>query len=191
MTPAAPYAPRQARALYAGAFAWGLAEATLFFVVPDMLLTWIALRDRRRALIACLAALPGAILGGAIMAVLGHAHPMAMHAWLDRVPAVSSPLIDTTRAAMEQRGALAMLIGPFTGVPYKLFAAQALDTGMRLPELLAWTIPARLPCFVALVLASHAAAAWLRPRLRRGAVPAIWAAAWVVNYALYWSIMPS
>ena len=43
---------------------WGAAEATLFFIVPDVFLSWLALSDRRQALIACLYALLGALVGG-------------------------------------------------------------------------------------------------------------------------------
>jgi len=38
---------------------WGLAEATLFFIVPDVFLSLVALRDRRAALVACGWAIPG------------------------------------------------------------------------------------------------------------------------------------
>ena len=35
---------------------WGFSEATLFFIVPDVFLTVIVLRDRRAALLCCGAA---------------------------------------------------------------------------------------------------------------------------------------
>jgi hypothetical protein len=35
------------------AFLWGIAEATFFFIVPDVLLSWLALSSHRRGLIAC------------------------------------------------------------------------------------------------------------------------------------------
>lgn len=185
------FSPRRARWLYLAAFTWGLAEGTLFFVVPDVLLTWIALRDRRRALNACLTALAGALCAGALMAVLGRAHPHAMHAWLDRVPAVSPWLIDKARATMQQHGGVALIAGAFSGVPYKLFAGQALAAGLSLSALLVWTVPARLSRFVLLSLLANLAARWMRPRLRHGPVVAVWALAWIVNYALYWSLLPS
>jgi hypothetical protein len=46
---------------------WGLAEATLFFIVPDVWLTLITVWSPRKALIACLFALLGALAGGALM----------------------------------------------------------------------------------------------------------------------------
>jgi len=46
------------------AFLWGLAEATCFFIVPDVLLSFIALRRLRTALLCCGLALAGALLAG-------------------------------------------------------------------------------------------------------------------------------
>jgi len=48
------------------ALVWGFAEATLFFFVPDILITRIALADLRRALWACFWSLLGAVSGGAV-----------------------------------------------------------------------------------------------------------------------------
>jgi membrane protein YqaA with SNARE-associated domain len=189
MRDARPFDARHEPHLFLAAFVWGVAEGTLFFVVPDVLLTWIALRDRRRALDACLAATAGAVCGGLLMAVLGHAHPHAMLAWLDKVPAVNAHLIDQARSAMHRHGGLALLEGAFSGVPYKLFAAQARAAGLSLPALLIWTVPARLSRFVLLTLVANAVARWLRPRTHHGVVVAVWALGWSVNYALYWSLL--
>jgi membrane protein YqaA with SNARE-associated domain len=52
------------------AFIWGLAEATLFFIVPDVYLGFVALFDWRRALRALAAPIAGAVLGGALMYAL-------------------------------------------------------------------------------------------------------------------------
>ncbi len=43
---------------------WGFAEATFFFIVPDVLLTLIALKNWRLATRACLWSLGGALIGG-------------------------------------------------------------------------------------------------------------------------------
>jgi membrane protein YqaA with SNARE-associated domain len=48
-------------------FAWGLAESTFFFFVPDVVLTFSALRNYRMALRAAVAALAGALIGGTLM----------------------------------------------------------------------------------------------------------------------------
>ncbi len=54
--------------LWLGLF-WGFAEATLFFIVPDVLLTLVALFSFRRSaqLMACI--LVGAVAGGSVMSL--------------------------------------------------------------------------------------------------------------------------
>ena len=67
------------RTALATAFAWGLAEAICFFIVPDVLLTLIAMRSLRSAMKATMAALAGALVGGALVVVFAHASPDAAH----------------------------------------------------------------------------------------------------------------
>src|SRR6185295_6371406 len=75
------------------AFVWGLAEATLFFVVPDVFLTVVALARPSRLVRCCLWAAAGASLGGAIvMRWAAMAPESATHAML-ALPAISPGLI--------------------------------------------------------------------------------------------------
>ena len=53
------------------AMAWGFAEATFFFIIPDVFLTYIALKNWRQATRACFWALGGALIGGAVMYAWG------------------------------------------------------------------------------------------------------------------------
>ena len=77
-----------------GAALWGFAEATLFFLVPDVLLSAIALRRGRLAGVACLVALLGALPGGALLYRWGEREPVAARRALDRLPAISTTTID-------------------------------------------------------------------------------------------------
>ena len=63
------------RAAQIVAFAWGFAEATLFFIVPDVPLTGVGCRSLRAGLKAMSAALVGALLGGMLMYNAGAAAP--------------------------------------------------------------------------------------------------------------------
>lgn len=70
------------------AASWGLAEATFFFLVPDILLTRIAIRGLVPALWAAAAAMLGAVLGGIIMYLLGQGAFIAACRFLDFIPAI-------------------------------------------------------------------------------------------------------
>ena len=58
-------APEPCRPVAPLALAWGLAEATFFFIVPDVLLSRLVLSDWRLCARACLWAVAGALVGAA------------------------------------------------------------------------------------------------------------------------------
>jgi hypothetical protein len=66
------------------AFAWGLAEATVFFVVPDVWISRLALSSWRAALRGCALALVGALVGGVLLYLAGGRHEAALLALYDR-----------------------------------------------------------------------------------------------------------
>lgn len=106
------------------AFVWGLAEATVFFIVPDVLLSFVALRSLRRAFTCCLLALAGALLGGVGMYWLGQQWPEAMTRLLDRIPAIAPPMLARVARELADSGALAIMLGPLSGTPYKAYAVD-------------------------------------------------------------------
>lgn len=149
----APVAARTDRPFrFSGAMAgaWGFAEATLFFIVPDVLLTWIALRDGRAAWRACLWALAGALIGGVVMYTWGAYAPASTQAALDRIPAINAAMIETVRQQLAAEGALALARGPIGGVPYKIYAAQAGASDVPFWLFLVVSLPARFARFAAI-----------------------------------------
>lgn len=171
------------------AFLWGFAEATLFFIVPDVLLSLIALTSRRRALLASGFAVLGALLGGWLMyrwALLDAVHARDV---LASVPAISSGLLDQVQQQLASSGLAAMFAGAFSGVPYKLYAAEAGAAALPLAAFLALSLPARALRFLLVVvavdwIARHGAQA-MRPARRVALVLGFW----VLFYAGYFSTM--
>ena len=178
-------------ALWLAGFIWGLAEATVFFVVPDVLLTFVA---QRRGLCAAIVAMmfvvAGAVAGGTAMWWIGGAYPEATVRLLDGIPAISENMIEGAGAEQAQAPFKALLIGAFSGAPYKVFAATAQAAGVSLPWFLLMTILARAARFIVAIVATvvidRLAAHWLSSRARWR----ILAAFWVVFYAVYWAMMP-
>lgn len=164
--------------------AWGVAEATFFFVVPDVLLSAIAMRSARAALAATGAAVAGALLGGAAMFLLARGDPALARGAVDGVPFIPPRLFDEAAALTAAHGGLGILFGAFQGLPYKIFAVQA-PAAQTLGDFLAWTVPGRAVRFLLVVAIALLAARWIGRRFPRGLVVA-WAAAWVVVYAIYW-----
>jgi hypothetical protein len=73
------------------AFAWGLAEATLFFMVPDMIATLTALYSARRAYLQVALIVAGAVIGGALMFYWSSYSGMARN-WVEQVPRIHEPM---------------------------------------------------------------------------------------------------
>lgn len=172
------------------AFLWGVAEATLFFIVPDVLLTAIALRAPGKAVLASLFVLAGAVLGGLGMFWWAQADPEAARAAVLAVPAISEPLMARARGLLAEHGLLTgMIAGSVSGIPYKIFAVEtALDGTGALGFALA-SLPARLLRFLlaigAVVLLSRTVFARFGDRGR------MWVLAgfWTLFYAVYLTAM--
>lgn len=131
------------------AFTWGFAEATVFFVVPDAWTSAVGLRRPGRAQALTLTATAGAVFGGAVVHRWSARTDPARSATLAaRIPAISPTMVAKVDAQMGTRGFPALMIGPFTGTPYKLYARSAAAQGMPLSGLALWTLPARLARFV-------------------------------------------
>lgn len=171
------------------ALAWGFAEATLFFLVPDVLLTWIALRHARAAWRACLWTLAGALVGGAVMYLWGATAPVWARAALEHVPAVSAAMCDDVAEQLRTQGTLALFVGPITGTPYKIYAVQAGAARTGLGTFLLVSVPARLLRFVIVTGLVVLICRWL-PRtlaVRQGMHLVVW----VAFYGWYfWAFRP-
>lgn len=168
---------------------WGFAEATLFFIVPDVYLSRVALAAPRRALWACGWALAGALLGGALMLGWGALAPETAEAALDAVPGISTEDVEGVRQQLRDEGVLAVFLGPLTGTPYKIYAVEVAVVGMSWLSFLAVSIPARLIRFVLVTLL--AAGIVRLPRLRETSLRtryAMHALAWGAFYVFYFSV---
>ena len=176
---------------FAIAAAWGLAEATLFFIVPDVLLTWLAgFRPRLvwRALAACLG---GALLGGLLMYVAASHSPERMRALLELVPAINADFIAATGAALQDQYGSQMLRAGFSGVPYKILAVESAAQGQSLAMFLGWSVPARLSRWILVVLLARGATMFVRSRFAAAdrVLWALWSVGWGIVYVVYFTLM--
>ena len=177
------------QAVLALAFAWGLAEATFFFIVPDVLLTVIACRALKPALKATIASLIGALAGGTMMYVFGARDAEAARTFLDHVPAINPALITRVAGQISEGGLLAVLIGPLKGIPYKIYAVEWGARGGSFLAFLLISIPARYIRFVLATLAARGIAGVIEPLTghRAGIEISILMIIWVAFYGYYFS----
>ncbi len=175
---------RSARWLFAAGF-WGAAEATLFFIVPDVLTTYRALPRFRDGFFACLAALAGALLGGILLFWFARHSPTAAHDWITAVPGASEALAHTARADFDADEWLALFRGSFTGRPYKLYVLSAADSNASLPLFVAISAVTRLTRFSVSTGCAWILARALRDQLSLPAWRRLLLAAWFIFYVIY------
>lgn len=173
----------------AASLAWGFAEATVFFIVPDVLLMWIASRSLRAGMKASVAAILGALAGGSLMHGLGARSPSYAEALVDEVPAISRAMIDDVRDETAEAGLGAVLLGPLQGQPYKIYAVEWGAARGALPAFLLVSIPARGVRFVLCVLFAHFVFRGLARFTHRSAriEAVILFAGWTLFYGFYFA----
>lgn len=172
------------------ALLWGLAEATLFFIVPDVPLTFIALLKGRGAALraACFAA-AGAVVGAAVMYDWSARDPTGAAAMLEGIPAIGPQMIARVGDRLARWGMAAIPLGGVSGVPFKIYAVMAAKSGFGLAVFLAFALPARLARFaVAVVLADAIGRGPLGGLAARQRVLTL-AGFWVLFYVVYWRLV--
>jgi membrane protein YqaA with SNARE-associated domain len=177
--------------LIALAFAWGLSEATFFFVVPDVVISFIALEyGYKSGFLACAAAVAGAMLGGTLMYAWGGADINAARAFFDHLPAIAPSTIERAGVEVSRPDlGLAMLRGSLTGVPFKLYASEAGAAGTSVSAFVALTPLVRLPRFVMAVALAGTVHSRLPEALKRHKLKLL-SGFWLAFYAIYWLTAP-
>lgn len=134
------------------AFAWGLLEATVFFVIPDVFLAFSALFYPMIGVIFCVVSIAGSLAGGTIMYFLGQYHPGTAFELLTFIPGISEKMIAYVNNGFDAQGLKTMFVAPWEGIPYKIYAVQSAIHKIPFFVFLLASIPARLERFVLAVL---------------------------------------
>jgi membrane protein YqaA with SNARE-associated domain len=169
------------------AFVWGFAEATLFFIVPDVLLTAIGCRSLRASMQAAGFAICGALLGGVVMYFSGYGSPESVRSVLIHIPAIHPQLLERVQSQLSEHGLGAVFFGPTVGIPYKIYAAEWGVRDGSLVTFLLVSIPARGVRFLFSALVANSAARLLVPltKQRANVELAVVGVFWIGFYAFY------
>ena len=164
---------------------WGFAEATLFFLVPDVWLSFIAIESFTQGVAGSFAALAGALNGGSLMWFYGRRSPLEAFNFLSRIPGIGSRLTTEVREQTARRGLLALFLGPVRGIPYKIYAVESGATSRSLGAFLLVSIPARYLRFIGAVCAFWLAARYPLAGLSLEGKRAAVGLFWIAFYAWY------
>ncbi len=169
---------------------WGVSEATVFFILPDVPISYASVRWGFRAGVAAsfVAAIAAAIGGGVMWWYAAH-DTDAARALMLSVPAIGPDLLAKAHAGMAAADwPVELVIASLTGTPYKLYAVEAGAQGIDPYLFVALSIPARLVRFI--ISAGVAAGGnalfrkWGIARWRYAALAGVW----VTVYVVYWTL---
>jgi len=168
---------------------WGLAEATFFFFVPDIWLSIAGRKKLRTGLVACLYSLSGALIGGTVLYIWGHYDLGGAQRMIEKVPAVSPSMVGRVSEALTHHGVWSIFLGPLTGTPYKVYAAQAAAAGIGIWWFLLISIPARLIRFVLVTAACHYLLKFIKCSGRNKLSLSLVILFWIIFYIFYFNAM--
>lgn len=171
-------------------FLWGLAEASFFFLVPDIIITFAALHSYEAGLMACLATLIGAMIGGSLMYLWGKKDEGKATQFLLRVPAIHIQMLYNVEKSIINHTIFAMILGPTRGIPYKIYAVIAPNVGISFFTFLIVSIPARIIRFFFASLVASFLAISVPQLLPDYMLYVGWAIVWIIIYWIYFSIHP-
>lgn len=169
---------------------WGFAEGTLFFIIPDLVITFAALFSFKQSLKQLGVVLAGSLLGGWILfSLAARDYPVARKA-VAGVPFVTQRMFQATRSDYETSGVWALCKGPLSGIPYKVYAVEAPGHASLLPFLLV-SIPGRLERLAITWVLFAGVGLALRKRIARRPGWAVlgYGLYWIAVYAYYWSVI--
>lgn len=114
---------------------WGAAEASLFFLVPDLWIMFIALFAPARTLKALLAAVAGALVGATALWWLAPSWPQLGDV-IAALPGIRPTDLASASDELARQGIGAFLNGPLQGLPVKIYVHAAALLGQPLPAVL-------------------------------------------------------
>lgn len=169
-------------------FLWGFAEATVFFIVPDVLITLACLLSVKQGLKQLGAVLAGSLAGGILMYLAAIGHPSQMIRLVEAVPFVRPEMLGTVRADLAAHGAWALCLGPLSGIPYKIYAVLA-PARISLIPFVSVSVPARLERLLASFVLFAVIGLLFRKFWpgRRSTALAVHLIYWLVVYGFYWN----
>ena len=168
-------------------FSWGFAEGLVFFIVPDVYISFATLFSPRAGLVAWFSSIAGSALAAFVIFGLTAMLGVDYLGFLPSIPGISSGLVERVAERLAEAGLPYTASFIFTGVPLKLYVAVALSLGAALGSVLLWTVFARI-----VRIAPTVAAAAVTRRLfsraidaRPQAATALLAAFWLAFYVFY------
>lgn len=165
------------------AFFWGLAEGLLFFVVPDVYLSFIGLFTLAGGVASVGFALLGSLVSAVLVFLLAPYFGNSYSHILTNIPGVSGSMVDKVAAGLHNYGITNILSGPLGGVPYKIYSAEAALQHLPLIPYLLWSIPARLERMLPVTLVALILGYFFKNNIRK------YTKFWIIGFTVVWILI--
>ena len=169
-------------------FAWGIAEATVQPIVPDVGLGFLALATPATLSLPLAAAIAGGVVGALVLAILRDRRPDIVDRILALQPGLGAAGMEDARGRLSKRGWAAFAqVGP--GLPLKAYVVAYLMEHPRAGLATVATLAAvnRFTRIVPVVAAFAVVGALARPLdLDAAPVVLVYVIGWTAFYVAYW-----
>ncbi|MGE5086108.1 MAG: hypothetical protein ACM3MG_07370 [Bacillota bacterium] len=128
-----------------GGFIWGLMEGLWFFIIPDIFLSYIAIKGFKRALAATASAVVGSMVAAGLLYGLKSSGLLEnlRQFWI-HLPGYYPKMFDVAQRHLGEFHGQGLLQGPQSGIPYRFYVFEAALSNISLSDILFWTPAARL-----------------------------------------------
>lgn len=155
-------------------FLWAIAEATVWPVIPDVVLFVFLLAAPHRVRRLLPATIAGALVGGTITLTATALAPSMALTVVQHVPLIHRTSLATVNHDLDTMPLLnAFVLQPWSGIPFKLWAVLAVTAGTSPAAVIPCFVIGRSLRFAVAALAGVVVGRLLQPWLRDVAVPLI------------------
>lgn len=175
--------------MYAISLLWGFLEATCFFLVVDIYLSFFVIQNYKQALKLCFVAMMGAVLGGCCIYLWSASHFEALYHFYLQLPGINQHLIINVQNQITQYQQWALFWGGISGQPYKLYALYAAKAGVGILPFILASIPARLLRFILVITLVKIAIKYVAIKYKTKTLYILLSVFWVIFYVFYFYAM--
>jgi len=166
---------------------WAFCEATFFFIIPDVWLSFTSMDSLKKGFKNVFFALIGALLGGTVMYLLGSHDIDSLTDFLAKTPDIDYELLENTKESIQSEGLAAPLVGPIKRVPYKIYGAYYGGLSLSYIMFMLISIPARLIRFLITIFLSNFVFKVVLTTISLKKKRQILALIWVIIYIIYFN----
>jgi membrane protein YqaA with SNARE-associated domain len=165
---------------------WGFLESTIFFIVADVFLSYLVIKNNKRnVLISGIYCAAASTIGGLLIYILAKNHYELVYNLVSHIPLISENTIIKVESNLKEEAIYHIFLGGFSGIPYKIFAMQSSQIDISLPIFILVSFLSRLTRFLFTITIFTVFLKMMRKKLSDKALIYYHAGFWIIFYVNY------